>query len=99
MPTSEETGDEGVRITETDTRAGWEPRKTGYTAEQAAADRAAREETEAMGEREHMLSICSSFLRPGQWVVCSCGWASPDVQFPNDAEAIAWARKEHSLDA
>lgn len=53
MTTSEETGDEGVRITETDTRAGWEPLKTGYTAEQAAADRAARarEETEAMGER------------------------------------------------
>lgn len=50
-------------------------------------------------EPEHVLSICSTFLRPGQWVECSCGWASPDVQFPNDAEAIAWARKEHGLDA
>lgn len=45
----------------------------------------------------HTLSVVSSFLRPGEWVECSCGWASPDLQFPTDAEAIEWALKEHGL--
>lgn len=45
----------------------------------------------------HTLSVISSSLvRPGQWVECSCGWASPDGQFPSDVEAIEWARKEHA---
>lgn len=43
----------------------------------------------------HAFSVVSSFLRPGQWVECSCGWASPDLQFPTDAEAVEWARQEH----
>jgi hypothetical protein len=44
----------------------------------------------------HILSMHATDLRrPGQWVECSCGWASPDIQFPTIAEAIEWARKEH----
>lgn len=45
----------------------------------------------------HSLSVCSSSRRPGQRVECSCGWATPDLQFPTEAEAIAWAREEHGL--
>lgn len=51
-----------------------------------------------MDEQEHIFSVCSSFTRPGEWVECSCGWASPDIQFPSQAEALAWARKQHDRD-
>lgn len=51
--------------------------------------------------QEHTLSLVRSFRRPGQWVECfecSCGWASPDIQFPTWREAFEWALKEHGLD-
>ncbi len=49
-------------------------------------------------QQTHVLSVASSFTRPGQWVKCSCGWASPDIAFLTDAEAIEWARGEHVLE-
>ncbi|HTZ63506.1 MAG TPA: hypothetical protein VMB51_05325 [Solirubrobacteraceae bacterium] len=51
-----------------------------------------------MAERpmpEHVLAYCSSPARPGEWVQCSCGWASPDISFPTPEDAIQWAQREH----